>query len=90
METFEVGNEIYETFGSTPVYGFIFPKTLPISTYLYSCHAGPYTECDNPNKSFSIPMKLYCRKSIDKFFDNKEEWFYVAEKGVEFFEEFFS
>jgi len=41
---------------------FIFEECPPISTYIYTLAAGPYTEFVNQSE-FKVPMKIMCRQS---------------------------
>lgn len=63
-----------------------FPRTKPISSYLFFLGAGPYVEwTDTFNK---IPLTLYARKTIAKHVDHANI-FATTKKGLEFFSEYF-
>jgi len=61
---------------------WIFPQTLPFSTYVFSLHAGPYHVWKSTAKE--IPLRLLARKSLAKYVD-KEEWFEITRAGLDFF-----
>ena len=69
-------NKIYHT----------FPQTVPFSTYVFSLHAGPYTEWKDT--SYKIPLRLFSRKSNSKFVDSKF-WFAITKQGFDFYENYF-
>lgn len=63
-----------------------FPKTLILSPYNFSMHAGPYTMWqDNSGK---YPLRLFARQSVaDQI--TPEHWFTYTKQGFEFFDEYF-
>jgi aminopeptidase N len=63
-----------------------FPKTLTLSPYNFSMHAGPYTMWqDNSGK---YPLRLFARQSVAKQI-TPEHWFTYTKQGFEFFDEYF-
>ena len=46
-----------------------YPKTLPLSSYLYTVIAGPYKRIDCPDDKLyrNIPMAIYCRETLYKY-----------------------
>ncbi|HEX6336864.1 MAG TPA: aminopeptidase N, partial [Jiangellaceae bacterium] len=67
-----------------------FAVTPRISTYITALVAGPYHveqgEYDSQNRS--VPLALYCRKSLAEYLD-AEELFDITRRGFAFFEEAF-
>ena len=86
--------EFVSLFNGEPVTAFEFGESQTISTYLYSCIAGPYVtiESEIPEvKNYRFPLKLYSRKSIAKYVEKaKEEYFIVTKSGIDFYEKLFS
>lgn len=72
----KANNKIYHT----------FPQSVPFSTYVFSLHAGPYTEWKD--SSFRIPLRLFSRKSNSQFVDSKF-WFAITKQGFNFYEKYF-
>lgn len=67
-----------------------FNVTKPISTYLFSINAGPFSElrCEKTHKN--LPMSFYCRESLYKFLKNQsDDMFEITNKSMEFYEGFF-
>lgn len=68
-----------ESFGTDEIRAHIFPKSQPISTYLYCICAGPYHEFSPEKPHSSIPMKLYCRQTLKEHVEKiKEDWLNVT------------
>ena len=66
---------------------WLFPATPPISTYLFSLHAGPYKVWTDSFED--IPLRLFVRPSLAKYVDAKE-WFKTTKQGLKFFNDFFA
>jgi aminopeptidase N len=63
-----------------------FPKSLPLSPYNFSMHAGPYQMWqDNSGK---YPLRLFARQSVAKQITPKH-WFTYTQQGFEFFDDYF-
>ena len=63
-----------------------FPKSLPLSPYNFSMHAGPYKMWqDNSGK---YPLRLFARQSVAKQITPKD-WFTYTKQGFEFFDDYF-
>lgn len=78
-------------FGETKHHCFEFEKSQPISTYLYSCVVGPFSILYPSDDSYRIPMRLFCRKSLEKYVQNiKDDWFRVTRAGIDFYEGIFN
>jgi aminopeptidase N len=65
---------------------WIFPKSLPFSTYIWSIHAGPFRVW-NDDKA-RIPSRLLARKSLARYV-NPQAWFDVTRQGMDFYEKYF-
>ncbi|UCC14124.1 MAG: aminopeptidase N [Gammaproteobacteria bacterium] len=63
-----------------------FPRTGPISTYIFPLHAGEYRvwEAD----ADGIPLRLFARHSLAAHVD-PEAWFELTRQGFEFFQGWF-
>ncbi|MBL7714159.1 MAG: ERAP1-like C-terminal domain-containing protein [Bdellovibrionales bacterium] len=59
-----------------------FPETDPMSPHVFPLIAGPFHSWDD--KSASVPLRLFARKSQAKFVD-AADWFKVTRQGLEFF-----
>ena len=65
-----------------------FPTTEIIPTYVFSLHAGPYTQWKE--EGFRIPLRLFARASLAHFVeDDTEMWFDLTRRGFDFFEEYY-
>lgn len=64
-----------------------FPETPRMSSYLFSLHAGPYAKWEA--KSGTIPLRLFARKSLQKFVVTKE-WFKPTQEGLRFYGQYFA
>lgn len=63
-----------------------FPKSLTLSPYNFSMHAGPYTMWqDNSGK---YPLRLFARQSVASQLTPKH-WFTYTKQGFEFFDDYF-
>ena len=63
-----------------------FPKSLTLSPYNFSMHAGPYTMWqDNSGK---YPLRLFARQSVATQI-TPEHWFTYTKQGFEFFDNYF-
>ncbi|WCL49416.1 aminopeptidase N [Leptospira sp. GIMC2001] len=63
-----------------------FPETRRFSTYIFSLHAGPYSEWKDSYNN--IPLRLLARKSMAQYVDHKL-WFKATKQGLAFFEKYF-
>jgi aminopeptidase N len=68
-----------------------FPETPPVSTYLYSLHAGPFNVWESSAESGAgtVPLRLFARQAMKKFVV-PEEWFAPTRHGMKFFGELFA
>ncbi len=64
-----------------------FPETLPLSTYLFSLHAGPYHQWSAT--AGEVPLRLFVRRSLHRYVD-PEEWFSITRAGLKFFGDYFA
>ncbi|GAA6172126.1 aminopeptidase N [Colwellia sp. KU-HH00111] len=63
-----------------------FPKSLTLSPYNFSMHAGPYKMWqDNSGK---YPLRLFARQSVAEQITPKH-WFTYTQQGFKFFDEYF-
>ncbi len=63
-----------------------FPKSLTLSPYNFSMHAGPYKMWqDNSGK---YPLRLFARQSVAEQITPKH-WFTYTKQGFEFFDDYF-
>lgn len=63
-----------------------FPKSLTLSPYNFSMHAGPYKAWqDNSGK---YPLRLFARQSVANQI-TPEHWFTYTKQGFEFFDDYF-
>ena len=63
-----------------------FDRTLKLSPYNFSLHAGPYTKWED--NSGKYPMRLFARQSVDKQVV-PAVWFNYTKQGIEFFEDYY-
>ena len=63
-----------------------FPATPPISSYLYSFHAGPFFLWEDD--ADGIALRLFARRNLAEFVDI-EEWFIPTKQFMAFFQEYF-
>ena len=63
-----------------------FPPTPPLSTYVFSLHAGEYAHWSA--KAGSIPLRLFARRSLARYVD-AQEWFDVTRRGLAFYGKYF-
>jgi len=63
-----------------------FPPTPPISSYLYSFHAGPFKVWED--RSGDIALRLFARTSLADYVD-VEEWFTPTKQFLPFFQTYF-
>jgi len=73
-----------------------FAPTEPISTYITTILAGPYTRVtdewqgvDVQGETQSVPLALYCRRALAEHLDSAE-LFAVTKQGLDFFTELFA
>lgn len=64
-----------------------YEETKPFSTYLFAIIAGPYQVFRDEHQG--IPLGLYCRKALAKYFD-PDELFTLTKQGFDFYNEFFA
>ncbi|MGZ3713385.1 MAG: aminopeptidase N [Bdellovibrionota bacterium] len=64
-----------------------FSETPPISTYLFSLHAGPFRIWEDEFEG--IPLRLMARPSMAKFV-RPEFWFRTTKQGFGFYNKFFA
>ena len=66
-----------------------FLPTPRVSTYITALVAGPYSHVhDEYRGQKTVPLGIYCRKSLAKYLD-PEEIFLVTKQGFEYFEKVF-
>ena len=65
---------------------WVFPESLPISTYIYALHAGHYRQWDA--MAGEIPLRLFARQSLAEYIV-PEHWFPPTQQGFAFFERYF-
>ena len=63
-----------------------FPPSPLLSTYLFALHAGPYSVWKSDSNG--IPLRLFARKSLAKYMDEKE-WFTITKGGLEYYASLF-
>lgn len=63
-----------------------FPATPPLSSYLYSLHAGPFTTWEE--QAGEIQLRLFVRNSLAQYVDNTE-WFEPARRFLDFYQRFY-
>ncbi len=63
-----------------------FPPTEPISSYIFSLHAGDYQVIEGPE--FRYPLRLFVRHSLAQYVD-ADYWFAKTIEGFDFFDEYF-
>jgi len=89
----EATQSLITSFGKTDYHAFEFEKSPPISTYIYSLVCGPF-EILHPSeeqKDPTIPMRLFCRKSLLKYVELiKEDWFRITKNGIHYYEKMFN
>ena len=85
-------SNIVKSFGSNKFVSHEFERSKAFSTYLYCVVAGPF-DCLTPSPGCehpTIPMKLYCRKSLTKYAEKiKDDWFRVTNIGIKYYEKVF-
>jgi aminopeptidase N len=65
---------------------WVFPESLPISSYVYALHAGPYHQWQD--KFEDIPLRLFARQSIAKYV-KPQDWFIPTKQSFAFFNRYF-
>lgn len=63
-----------------------FPPTPPVSTYLYSFHAGPFSVWED--QAGDIALRLFARSSLAEYV-NTDEWFIPTQQFMAFFQDYF-
>jgi aminopeptidase N len=64
-----------------------FPTTLPLSTYVFSLHAGPYHVWQDTTGK--IPLRLFARESVSRYVD-AIQWFNMTQQGLQYFNHYFA
>lgn len=64
-----------------------FPETPPLSTYLFSLHAGPFKIWEDSFQG--VPLRLMARPSLAKFVDH-QFWFKITKQGLGFYNKYFA
>ena len=59
-----------------------FPETLPMSSYIFSLHAGPYTRWEDPE--FRYPLRLFARQSLAAWVES-DLWLEYTRGGFDFY-----
>ncbi len=65
---------------------WLFPESLPISTYVWSVHAGPFKVWEDPHSR--VPLRLFARQTLAKHVRPKD-WFRYTRTGFRFYERLF-
>lgn len=65
-----------------------FPESPRMSTYLFSLHAGQYEVWHDTYKQ--IPLRLFVRASLKKYFRDPGFWFTITKQGFHHFEKEFA
>ena len=84
---------IVTAFNGAEIVAHEYERSQPISTYLYCIVAGAFDvmEPEKGKEHPTIPMKLYCRKSLTQYAkDMKDDWFRVTQCGIAFYEKMFN
>ncbi|NQY64176.1 MAG: aminopeptidase N [Alteromonadaceae bacterium] len=63
-----------------------FDRTLKLSPYNFSLHAGPYQKWQDDSAKY--PMRLFARQSVASQV-KPEDWFKYTKAGIEFFENYY-
>ncbi len=63
-----------------------FPETEPLSSYIFSLHAGEYAVFEDPD--FRYPLRLFVRQSM-KDYANHEFWLEMTRQGFDYFDDYF-
>jgi len=63
-----------------------FPASPPLSTYIYSLHAGPYHAWQG--NAGEIPLRLFARRSLAQH-TASAEWLTVTRQGLDFYARYF-
>lgn len=80
------GSPVVETADNGTVRTTIFKLTSPMSTYVFSLHAGPYHVWSD--QAGPVPIRLFARESLAKYVDAKE-WFEYTKQGLDFYGKYF-
>jgi aminopeptidase N len=65
-----------------------FPRTEPISTYVFSLHAGPYHVWEDKTED-GIPLRLLARESLARYVEH-DEWLTITKQGLKFYQDYFA
>ncbi|MDJ0878816.1 MAG: aminopeptidase N [Halieaceae bacterium] len=63
-----------------------FPATLPLSSYIFSLHAGEYAVFEDAD--FRYPLRLFVRQSMAQY-AAPEFWFEISRQGFDYFDDYF-
>jgi aminopeptidase N len=63
-----------------------FPATEPLSSYVFSLHAGDYAVFEDT--AFRYPLRLFIRQSMRDYVD-ASFWFRITRQGFDFFDAYF-
>ena len=63
-----------------------FPQTEPLSSYVFSLHAGEYAVFEDPE--FRYPLRLFARQSMADYVDH-EFWLKLTRQGFDYFDAYF-
>jgi len=72
--------------GEPPTKTWFFPDSKPLSTYVYSLHAGPYRVWES--EAGDIPLRLLARQSLADQVQS-DIWFDYTRRGFDFFQRYF-
>ena len=64
----------------------VFKKTALFSTYIFALVVGPHKKWED--RYHNIPLRLYCRKSLEKYLDPKN-LFAITKESFDFLEKYF-
>jgi len=64
-----------------------FPPTEPLSSYVFSLHAGEYAVIE-PQDTFRYPLRLFVRHSLKPYVE-AGFWFETTRQGFDFFDAYF-
>jgi aminopeptidase N len=64
-----------------------FPPTEPLSSYVFSLHAGEYAVIESTE--FRYPLRLFLRQSMVDYAE-PEFWFEITRQGFDFFDTYFA
>ncbi|HEY8570735.1 aminopeptidase N [Microbulbifer sp.] len=65
---------------------WVFPQSKKFSSYIFSLHAGPFTQWEDD--ADGIPLRLFARKSLAQYV-KPNDWFTFTKQSFEFFQKYF-